>query len=408
LPVCRPQLYGADWLWVESLHERIVRADQLDAMTGSLGGCRVGLLTASSSRLGGGVAEAVMVQAETIRALGGEAVVFALADAHGEDDRARHAPGMVHLHAVRGPAQIGYAPSLVNALLGAKLDCLHLHGIWMYPSHAGAVWARATGKPYVISPHGMLDPWITRRSRIKKAVARFAYEHDSWRRAAAFHALTLREAGDIARQSGRTDSLVIANAGPPLAPPPRQIRAPNVLYIGRIHPKKNLLALVEAWARLDPQDGARLTIAGWGDDGAVAELRAALAAAPVSAEFVGPVYGEAKQRLLDEARFTILPSLSEGLPMAVLEGWAAGVPAIISDECNLPEARAAGAALDSGFTAQTIAAGLGQALGLGAAEWLTMAQASQTLAKGRYSVGEISAQWGRAYARLLDRDHNLG
>ena len=377
-------------------------------MSGPLTGRRIGLLTASASRLGGGVAEAVIVQAAMVRALGGEAVVFALADAHGEEDRARYAPSEVHLHGVRGPTQIGYAPGLADALLHAKLDCLHLHGIWMYPSSAGARWAKLTGKPYLISPHGMLDPWITGRSRLKKAVARLAYEHASWRRATAFHALTAREAGDIQRQSGRGESLVIANAGPPPSTTPQRLRAPQVLYIGRIHPKKNLLALVEAWARLDPQDSARLTIAGWGDDASVAELRAALAAAPNSAEFVGPVYGDAKQHLLDAARFTVLPSFCEGLPMAVLEGWAAGAAAIMSGECNLPDAVTAGAAIDSGYTAESIAAALGQALGLSEAEWLVMSRASQALAAGPYSAGEITAQWGQAYRQLLDRDRNHG
>ena len=370
-------------------------------MTLPLGGLRIGLLTASASRLGGGVAEAVIVQAAMIRELGGEAIVFALEDEFAEEDRARYAPSELHLLPMRGPAQIGYAPGLAQGLLAARLDLLHLHGIWMYPSRAGARWAKATGKPYIISPHGMLDPWITGRSKGKKAVARLLYEHDSWRRAAAFHALTRREAGDVTTQSGKTNSLVIANAGPPLSAPVTQLRPPHVVYLGRIHPKKNLLALVEAWAQIAPGGGAQLTIAGWGDDASVADLEAALAKGPSTAKFIGPVYGAAKQALLDSARFTVLPSLCEGLPMAVLEGWAAGAPAIMSDECNLPDAVAQGVGIDSGYAVQTIAAALEQALALNETEWLAMARASQALAAGPYCAAEITAQWGRAYRGLI-------
>ena len=370
-------------------------------MTLPLAGLRIGLLTASASRLGGGVAEAVIIQAAMIRELGGEAVVFALEDEFAEEDRARYAPSKLHLLPMRGPAQIGYAPGLAQSLMAAKLDVLHLHGIWMYPSRAGARWAKATAKPYLISPHGMLDPWITGRSKGKKAVARLLYEHDSWRRAAAFHALTRREAGDVKTQSGKTNSLLIPNAGPPLSAPVTHLRPPHVVYLGRIHPKKNLLALVEAWAQLAPGGGAQLTIAGWGDDASVADLRAALAAGPASAQFIGPVYGEAKQRLLDSARFTVLPSLCEGLPMSVLEGWSAGAPAILSGECNLPDAVAQDAGIDSGYTAQTITAALNQVLALNEAEWLTMARASQALAAGPYCAAEITAQWGRAYQTMV-------
>ena len=70
-------------------------------------GRRIGLLTASASRLGGGVFEAVVQHAELIRAAGGEAQVFALADRHSEEDRARFGPSKVTLSKVRGRRKSG-------------------------------------------------------------------------------------------------------------------------------------------------------------------------------------------------------------------------------------------------------------------------------------------------------------
>lgn len=361
----------------------------------SLGGLRIGLLTASASRLGGGVFEAVAAHAAMLRERGGEAVVFALDDAHAQEDSARFVPSVVHHANVVGPRQIGFAPGLVDRLVAAQLDVLHLHGIWMYSSAAGSAWARRTGKPYFISPHGMLDPWITARGKLKKAAARFVYERRGWQSAYALHALTPREAADIARESGRDDSLVIPNAGPPAVPVPATLPGPEVLYIGRIHPKKNLVALVEAWRALDP--AARLTIAGWGEPDHVAQLEAALAGAPASVRFVGPTYGEAKQKLLDEARFVILPSHSEGLPVAVLEGWAAAVPTIMTAECNLSEGFAAGAALECGFGAKDIAEVLGKALALPETAWSAMARAAHDLASGPFSAAAVAGAWARAY-----------
>ena len=358
---------------------------------------RIGLLTAWASRAGGGVFEAVAAQAEMIRAMGGEPLVFALNEPQAEADRARFGPAAVSLSRVTGPAQVGFAPGLLPALLAADLDGLHLHGIWMYPSRAGMLWARATGRPYIISPHGMLDPWITARGRMKKAAARIGYERASWRAATALHALTPAEAADITRETGRDDALIIPNAGPLPTPAPTGPRPPHIAYIGRIHPKKNLGALVEAWRQAKRPDGARLTIAGWGAEADVAQLRSAVASAGPSAEFIGPVYGQAKQALLASARFTILPSLSEGLPMAVLEGWAAGTPAIMSAECHLPQGAATGAALECGHQPAHIIPALETALTMEPPQWLAMAQAAHALAVGPFSAATVAARWADAY-----------
>ena len=367
-----------------------------------LSGKRIGLLTAFASSRGGGVADAVIAQAAMIRGLGAEVEVFALDD----DDEASAALAPTHLRLARivGPAQIGYAPAQLDQLLEARLDLLHLHGIWMHPSRVGAQWAGETRRPYLISPHGMLDPWITARGRWKKALARAGYERAGWARASAFHALTDAEARDIFRETGRDDTVVIANAGPPAGATPEGSRPPEALYLGRIHAKKNLSRLVAGWTRARRPAETRLRIAGWGAERHVRELRRLLAeAADPTIEFLGPAFGVAKQGLLGTARFLILPSFSEGLPMVVLEAWAAGTPALISEGCNLPEGYTAGAALDCGTTPGSIAAALEKAFGLTHPDWLGMARAAQALAAGPFSAATIARRWEDAYAALLAR-----
>jgi glycosyltransferase involved in cell wall biosynthesis len=366
---------------------------------GPLAGKRIGLLTAWASRRNGGVFEAVVLQAAMIRSAGGEAEVFALHDLHSQADRPRLAPSRVTHVPVVGPRQVGYAPQLAPVLERAELDVLHLHGIWMYPSRAGAHWARQTRRPYIVSPHGMLDPWITARGRWKKALARRGYERASWRAATALHALTAREAADIAVETGRSDSLVVPNPAPAADPAPPAMRTLRFLYLGRIHPKKNLSGLIAGWRLFAEFHGeATLTIAGWGEPADLAAFEAELANAPASVSFVGPAFGEVKARLYREAAFFVLPSLSEGLPMVVLEAWAAGTPAILSDACNLPEGFAAGAALRCGTSPEAVAAALEQAATLGSGEWLEMAGAARGLAAGPFSQAAIAGRWARIYA----------
>jgi glycosyltransferase involved in cell wall biosynthesis len=374
---------------------------------GLLQGRRIGLLTASASRLGGGVFEAVASHAAMLRGHGAEVAIFALEDPHSGDDAGRFAGCTLHHAPVLGPGVFGYAPTLKALLDEAELDLLHLHGIWMYPSQAGSAWAARSGKPYLISPHGMLDPWITGRGRWKKALARWGYERRAWRRAAAFHALTGREADDIRRESGRTDSLVIANAGPPAGTPPTELRRPVIGYIGRIHPKKNIHALIDAWGLLDAEGalpaGAELRIAGWGEAQDIAALEARLETAPQGVKFLGPQYGEAKARLLEESRFLALPSHSEGLPVAILEAWAAGTPVLMSAECNLPIGFERGAAIDTGFEPGRIADALRMAFAIAPDAWIGMAQAANALAAGPFSAQAIAREWAQAYLTLMDR-----
>ncbi|MFC3175184.1 glycosyltransferase [Novosphingobium bradum] len=369
-------------------------------MTVSVAGLRIGLVTASASRLGGGVFEAVVTHAAMLRAMGAEPQVFALDDAHAETDRGRFGPTPVTTCAVVGPRLVGFAPGLGRALAQGQLDCLHLHGIWMYPSAAASAWAARTGRPYFISPHGMLDPWITARGTHKKALARLGYERRNWRRATAFHALTEREAHDIARETGRTDSQVVPNAGPD--PRPRAAGpapGPVIVYIGRIHAKKNLAALVDGWAHARKPAGARLAIAGWGEQPAVDALRRAIAHADGSVEFLGPVFGETKQALIEQARFVILPSLSEGLPMAMLEAWASAAPTIMTAQCNLPAGFATGAALECGTGAPALAEAIERALALDDGPWRAMAASASACARQHFSREAVAAAWTRIYAQ---------
>lgn len=380
------------------------RAEGLRGVT--LAGKRIGLLTASASRLGGGVFEAVAAQAALLLRLDAVPVVIALDDAFCADDAARFAGAELHYAAVRGPRFFGYAPQLGRLLDAARLDLLHLHGIWMYPSAAAAGWAARSGKPYLISPHGMLDPWITSRGRWKKALARTGYERRSWRQASAFHALTERESADIAGETGRSGSIVIANPGPEPDLAPKGERAPLLTYLGRIHPKKNIAALIAAWKQCEASaalpSGARLTIAGWGEEAHVAELKHQLHDAPDSISFDGPVFGPAKAQLLQSSRFLALPSLSEGLPMAILEAWAAGTPVLMSDNCNLPEGFANGAAIDCGTEPAAIAQAICDAFALDGDKWRGMSEAALALAAGPFSEAAIAARWEAAYASLMN------
>jgi len=120
--------------------------------------------------------------------------------------------------------------------------------------------------------------------------------------------------------------------------------------------------------------------------------------------FTGPVFGEAKDALLRRADAFILPSYSEGLPMAVLEAWAYGLPVLMTDHCNLPEGFAANAALRIGTDVESIAEGLRELLSLPTTDngqrttsLASMGQRGRALVERQFTWPQVAAQMKEVY-----------
>jgi poly(glycerol-phosphate) alpha-glucosyltransferase len=260
----------------------------------------------------------------------------------------------IRLFKTWGPAAFGFAPGLTNSLIAAEPDIVHLHGLWLHLSRDVWRWHRSTRRPVFISPRGMLDPWALKHKAWKKKLAGAFYENANLNECSCLHALCVSEAHSM-RAFGLKGPIALIPNGVdlPLLNNGRQPKEKILLYMGRLHTKKNLEPLIQAWADLGigARHGWILRIAGWGEQAYIAKLKSQ---ASPGIEFIGEVYGEPKEKILREAGAFILPSLSEGLPMAVLEAWSYGLPVLMSKECNLPEGFAASAAINTGTTTDSI------------------------------------------------------
>jgi len=375
----------------------------------------VGFLTASVSRRAGGVFDAVRRLAQELNVAGVTVRVFGLRDADTDRDRRLWDGVEVFAGEVIGPPAFGYCPALLRALERENLGLIDLQGLWMYPSVACREWSRRGWRRYVVSPHGMLDTWALRNSAFKKRMAAWAYENANLRGAACLRALCESEARAV-RAYGLCNPIAVVPNGVDMPcrqasqPAPWEAKLPDgvkvLLYLGRLHPKKGLPGLLracQAFARERESEQWRIVIAGWDQGGHEAELRRLAMELGIerSVLFAGPQFGEDKAASFHRATAFVLPSLSEGLPVAVLEAWAHALPVVMTPQCNLPEGFAAGAALRVDPEPASIAAGLCELFQMSEAGRRAMGERGRRLVEERFSWPKIAGQMKAVYEWVL-------
>ncbi len=374
---------------------------------------RLLLITAHASRAGGGVSVATR---DLARIMMRDFDVRVLASADGPtraEDEPEWAGIDVTTHATIGPRRYAFSPGLLFAVLRARCDLVHVHGLWQFHCLAVLLLRLIRHIPYLVTPHGMLEPWILARSPDTKRMIGRAYQNRFLRRASAIHVLTPQERDDVAAAVGSVPSLIIPNFVERVDLPDRKpawwepaFEGRDIfLFLGRIHSKKGCLELCEAWDQLNAHDtGFRdrsiMIFCGTLDD--IPDFPARIAASSSrfrNIRYAGPQYGEEKNRSLATATFFCLPSKSEGLPIAVIEAWAYGVPAIMTPECNLPIGFERHAAIKTGVESNAMAGSLAKASALSTVLRQDMAQSARMLVEEHFSPTAAFA----AYRALYDR-----
>ncbi|AHF93543.1 glycosyl transferase [Opitutaceae bacterium TAV5] len=232
-------------------------------------------------------------------------------------------------------SSLGWSPSFGQSILQDGAELLHTHGLWLHPSWVALAWKRRWRRPHVVSVRGMLEPWAWRHHAWKKRPVWWLLERRNLESAALLHATSAQEARSL-RERG---------LGAPIAIIPNGVELPrlaitqangrlkgerkNALFLSRIHPKKGLPLLLEAWARVRPA-GWDLLIAGPDEGGHRADLerQAGLLGLADVVRFSGPLTGRAKAQAFQDSDLFVLPTHSENFGIAVAEAMAHGLPVI--------------------------------------------------------------------------------
>jgi len=306
----------------------------------------------------GGPAKVAVEMCRELARRGAEAEIYTTnLDGHGVLDVAPGKP------VTQGDVRVTYFPvDLSNyykislplaAALKASIpnyDVVHIHSLYQFPSNVAAYYCRRHGVPYVVIPHGALDPFLFRRHRARKWLYEVTLERRNLREAAAVQ-FTSEEEKILAATHGLRFRPVVAPLGVDLDDSPQSIvrgklaaRWPEttgkrvLLYLGRINFKKGLDLLAQAFGQIARElTDVHLLIAGPDSDGYAAKVRLWLSEQGVldRTTFTGMVEGEAKAEVLAESAMFVLPSYTENFGLAVVEAMAAGLPVVISNRVNI-------------------------------------------------------------------------
>jgi glycosyltransferase involved in cell wall biosynthesis len=208
-----------------------------------------------------------------------------------------------------------------------KVNIIHMHGMWLPIYIIMYIYARLLNIKLIFQPRGMLEPWsLSQRSTIKK-VALITYQNKIIKNANVIIATSDNEKKNIEKLNLNKNIRIVFNA---MKEPNEKIVSTNqhknkrVLFMSRLHEKKGIKILLEAWAEIDTKNWT-LIIAGPNDENYAINQ---LTLNKTNVKYIGPIYGQVKYKLMSKVDLFILPSYSENFGNIILEAMMSRLPVI--------------------------------------------------------------------------------
>lgn len=213
-----------------------------------------------------------------------------------------------------------------------KIDIIHTHSLWMMPNIYSGWVSEKYNIPFVISPRGTLSDWAFKSGSIAKHFFWPLLQKPALKSVACFHATAYSEYEDIRRMGFRQPVVIIPNGIDFPISKNIKINKKKLLFLSRIHPKKGLDILLEAWSLLHKKHSEwTLDIAGPHGGSYEEKLKNFVIEKKIDrANFIGPLYGDDKWNAYANSSLFVLPSFSENFGMVIAEALASSLPVIVS------------------------------------------------------------------------------
>lgn len=305
-----------------------------------------------------------------------------------------------------------FSPALASWLAEhvAGYDVVEVHGVFSHATLAAARASRRNGVPYVVRPLGQLDPWSLSQGRVRKGLFLAVAGRRALEGAAGIHWTAEEERqlapAAVSSQRGFVIPLGVEEELFEADGEPSPVRGRSVLFLSRLHTKKNVEALIVAFAeatRTPEHSSWSLMIAGEGDatySGRLRDLARGLGAEG-RIRFVGWLSGPEKRQALREAALLALPSRQENFGIVVAEAMACGTPVVVSEAVNLaPVIRERGAGWVVPLDTSALVDGLREALG-SEEERERRGRAARALAAERFRWSAVGRALAAAYSDVI-------
>lgn len=293
----------------------------------------------------------------------------------------------------------GFADVLMDMVRKDAPEIIHDHGAWLSTNRAAARIARSREITLAVSTRGMFSPWALRNGLAKKRLAWHAYQRRLLRGAAMLHATSDAEVTDL-RRLGMTQPIALVPNGV-VIPPNTAARASSrrAVLLSRLHPVKNIEALLRAWHRVRPR-GWTLHLVGHDRDGYSATIRRIISELKIGDDVVlaGPVDEPAKWSAYAAAELFVLPSHSENFGMAIAEALASGLPVITTTGTPWGVIAQEACGWWVAPSVDGIAAALAAATSLSTEERASMGARGREIVRTRFS-------WQRAASEMMQAYH---
>lgn len=297
--------------------------------------------------------------------------------------------------------------AVVDLLDSVRPDIVHVNCCWTPDCAMIQRLAQKRGYKVVLTPHGMLEPWIIKRHYwTRKVPALWLYQKAAVQRADCVQATAESERDNLLKLGYNTNIKVVRLGidAESIEMKRSWKKSRQILFLSRVHVKKGINFLVEAADVLRNElQGYKILVAGEGEADYVAEMKRMIADNGLLdiVQLIGGVYGDEKWRLFQTSDFFVLPTHSENFGLAIAESLASGTPVIttVGTPWNDLNSSNSGAWIEIGT--QPLVETLRRFLSLSDEDLETMGKNGRKLIETKYSAKVMAEEMMEVYQSIV-------